>query len=92
LGSEGKRKMRLRRRTNGELFQLYADQLALRHRSHDALKEAHRVVRHFQEFLGEFPPSPELAESFVARFAERKPTTLYRYHSIVTNVLIIDWI
>ena len=42
LGSDGKRKMRLRRKTNHELFQLYEAQLALRHRSRDALEEAKR--------------------------------------------------
>jgi hypothetical protein len=65
LGAEGKRKIRLRRKTNAELFQLYADQLALRHRSKDALDEAKRFLKHFQDFLGEYPPSPELAESFL---------------------------
>jgi hypothetical protein len=48
LGAEGKRKIRLRRKTNTELFHLYGNQLVLRHRSHDALKEAQRVLRHFQ--------------------------------------------
>ena len=87
MGSEGKRKMRLRRKTNHELFQLYEAQLALRHRGRDALEEAKRVLRHFQEYLGEFPPSPELATVFLARFAEHKPTTLYRYHSIIKTFM-----
>jgi len=87
LGSDGKRKMRLRRKTNHELFQLYEAQLALRHRSRDALEEAKRVLRHFQEYPGEFPPSPELATVFLAQFAEHKPTTLYRYHSIIKTFM-----
>jgi len=70
LGSEGKRKMRLRRKTNPELFQLYQAQLALKHRSQDALGEAKRVLGHFQDYLGEFPPSPELATAFLAQFAQ----------------------
>ena len=65
MGTDGKRKMRLRRKTNTELFKLYDDDLALRHRSHDALEEAHRVLKHFQNFLGEYPPSPELATSYL---------------------------
>ncbi len=87
LGAEGKRKIRLRRKTNEELFQLYGAQLALRHRSQDALEEAQRVLGHLGEFLGEYPPSPELAESFLAQFAKHKPTTLYRYHSIVKTFM-----
>jgi integrase/recombinase XerD len=89
LGSEGKRKIRLRRKTNSELFQLYEAQLILRHRSKEALEEAKRVLSHFREYLGEFPPSPELAASFLAQFADRKTTTLYRYHSIIKTFM--EW-
>jgi hypothetical protein len=86
-GTDGRRKIRLRRKTNTELFHLYEDQLALQHRSQKALKEAKRLLGHFQKFLGEFPPAPELAASFLAQFTERKPTILYRYHSIVKTFM-----
>ena len=89
MGSDGKRKMRLRRKTNNEIFLLYNDQLALRHQSKDAREEAKRVLGHFKEFLGEFPPSPEIATSFLAQYADHKPTTLYRYHSIVN--MFMTW-
>jgi len=89
LGSEGKRKIRLRRKTNAELFQLYEAQLVLRHRSKEALQEAKRVLSHFREYLGEFPPSPEIAAAFLAQFADHKTTTLYRYHSIVKTFM--EW-
>jgi integrase len=89
LGADGKRKMRLRRKTNSELFLLYDSQLALRHRSHEALDEAKRLLRHFRKYLGEFPPSPELATVFLAQFSEHAATTLYRYHSIVKGFM--EW-
>jgi len=89
LGSEGKRKIRLHRKTNSELFELYDAQLILRHRSKEALTEAKRVLNHFREYLGEYPPSPELAASFLAQFANNKTTTLYRYHSIVKTFM--EW-
>jgi integrase/recombinase XerD len=88
-GSEGKRKIRLHRKTNTELFQLYEAQLILRHRSQEALEEAKRVLSHFREYLGEFPPSPEIAAAFLAQFADRKTTTLYRYHSIIKTFM--EW-
>jgi integrase len=88
-GSEGKRKIILRLKTNDELFQLYEAQLILRHRSQEALEEAKRVLRHFREYPGELPLSPELAASFPAQFADRKTTTLYRYHSIIKT--FVDW-
>ncbi|MFY9813485.1 MAG: tyrosine-type recombinase/integrase [Dehalococcoidales bacterium] len=89
MGSEGKRKIRLHRKTNGELCELYDAQLILRHRSKEALEEARRVLNHFREYLGETPPSPENAASFLAQFAGRKTTTLYRYHSIVKTFM--EW-
>ena len=89
LGADGRRKIRLRRKTNTELFQLYDAQLTLRHRSEDALAEAKRVLSHFRTYLGAFPPSPEIAVGFLAQFANRKPTTLYRYHSIIKGFM--DW-
>ena len=89
MGSEGKRKIRLHRKTNAELLQLYDAQLILRHRSQEALDEARRVLNHFRDYLGEFPPSPEIAASFLARFADRKTTTLYRYHSIIKTFM--EW-
>ncbi|MBI2935087.1 MAG: tyrosine-type recombinase/integrase [Chloroflexi bacterium] len=87
MGSEGKRKLRLRNKTNQELFGLYEAELALRHRSCDALDEAKRVLGHLAAFLGEYPPSPELATAFLSKFARHKATTLYRYHSIVKTFL-----
>lgn len=45
------------------------------------------MLFHFREYLGEFPPSPETAAAFLAQFADRKPTTLYRYHSIVKTFM-----
>jgi integrase len=45
---------------------------------------------HFQKYLGDFPPSPELAASFLAGFTLRKPTTLYRYNSIIKTFM--EWL
>ncbi|MCL0104940.1 tyrosine-type recombinase/integrase [Dehalococcoidia bacterium] len=87
LGSDGKRKLRLRHKLNSELFELYDAQLILKHRSRPALDEARRVLRHFQDYLGQFPPSPELAAGFLSQFADRKPATLYRYHAIVNGFM-----
>jgi integrase len=87
LGTDGKRKLRLRHKPNGELFTLYDSQLILKHSSHDALDEARRVLGHFKAYLGEYPPTPELAAGFLAQFKDRKPTTLYRYDSILKGFM-----
>ena len=43
---------------------------------------------HFREFLGQFPPSPELAKSFLARYADYNPYTLYRYAQSIIKAFI----
>ena len=40
-------------------------------------------MKHFQGFLGEFPPTPELAASFLAEFARLKSTSVHRYHAVI---------
>ncbi len=85
LGAEGKRALRLRNKTNAELFTLYDAQLVLKHRSKDALGEARRVLGHFAGYLGDYPPSPELATSFLAQFADHKPGTLHVYGTIIKS-------
>ena len=71
--------MELRQKTNNELFSVYEGELVFRHRSTKAIHEAKRVLKHFHNYLGEYPPTPELAKSFLSKFSHRKPTTLARY-------------
>jgi len=73
----------LRQKNNTELLQLYDGELALHHRSSRGIKEAKRVLGHFHEYIGEFPPSPELAKAFLAQFSKHKATTLARYTAIL---------
>ncbi|MFC1980831.1 tyrosine-type recombinase/integrase [Chloroflexota bacterium] len=79
LGNKGRRHLELRQKPNNELFTLYEGELVFRHRSTKAIHEAERVLNHFHNYLGEYPPTPELAKSFLSNFSHRKPTTLARY-------------
>ena len=83
LGSKGRRQLELRQKTNQELFALYEGELAFHHRSARGLHESKRVLKHFHDYLGEYPPTPELAKSFLSPFSDRKPTTLARYAAII---------
>jgi integrase len=83
LGSKGRRQLDLRQKTNQELFVLYDGELVLHHNSKDGLDEAKRILNHFHSHIGEYPPSPELAKSFLSQFRERKPATRARYGAIV---------
>ncbi|MFC1914119.1 tyrosine-type recombinase/integrase [Chloroflexota bacterium] len=75
--------MELRQKTNDELFTLYEGELTFHHRSARGIHEAKRVLNHFHDYLGEFPPTPELAKSFLSQFKDRKPTTIARYAAIL---------
>jgi len=69
----------LRRMTNEGLFQLYDSDLVLRLHSPKNLSDTRKFLARFKQCLGNYPPSPELAKSFLAQYADRKPRTLYRY-------------
>ena len=75
--------MALREKTNQELFSLYEDDLALRLHNAKNLKDTKTLLNHFMEFLGQFPPSPELSKSFLARYAKYNTYTLSRYTQMV---------
>jgi integrase/recombinase XerD len=89
LGSKGRRQLELRQKTNQELFALYEDELVFHHRSARALHESKRILRHFHDYIGEYPPSPELAKSFLAKFITRKPSTIARYGAIIK--VFLNW-
>ena len=81
----------MRRLSNGQLFELYNSDLALRIRNVRNLKYDRALLVKFRDHLGEFPPSPELAKSFLARYTGTKHgtdikypvTTLARYASTI---------
>ena len=69
----------LRRMTNEGLFQFYDSDLVLRLHSPKNLSDTRKFLARFNQYLGSYPPSTDLAKSFLAQYANRKPRTLYRY-------------
>ena len=69
----------LRQMNNEDLFQLYDSDLVLRLHNAKNLSDTRKILAKFKECLGYYPPSPELAKLFLARYTDRKPRTLYRY-------------
>jgi len=64
---------------NEELLKLYDSELILKLHNEKNLRDTRTILTKFKDYLGEFPPTPELAKSFLAQYAIRKPRTLYRY-------------
>jgi integrase len=84
LGEDLKRQLRLRQMTNDELFESYDAELINHHQSAKALNEERRVLGHFKEYLGQWPPSPESAKRFLAQFRELKTWTRYHYTQVIS--------
>jgi site-specific recombinase XerD len=83
LGPEGKRKLRLRNLTNDQLIELYDSELVLRLHNAKNLSDTRKILAYFKDHLGNYPPSAELAKSFLARYANKSARTLYRYTQMV---------
>jgi len=75
----------LRQKTNQELFALYEGGLAFRYRSVRSIHRAKQILRLLHNYLDEYPPTPELAKSFLGTFSNRKPTTIARYAAIIAE-------
>ncbi len=71
--------MQLRQMSNDQLFELYDSDLVLRIHNQQNLRGARRLLAQFQAYLGQWPPSKELAKGFLALYTDRKPLTLYTY-------------
>ncbi|MFC1938284.1 tyrosine-type recombinase/integrase [Chloroflexota bacterium] len=83
LTTDAKRRMRLRNLTNEALFELYDSDLVLRLHNAKNLSDTRTMLGKFKEYLGSFPPSPEIAKGFLSQYADRKPRTLYRYAQMI---------
>jgi len=79
LGPEGRRRLKLRQLNNNELFKLYDSDLALRLHNPKNLEDTRKILSEFKQFLNEQKPSTDLAKSYLSRYTDRKPRTLYRY-------------
>jgi hypothetical protein len=79
LGPEGRRRLELKNLSNDQLFPLYFGDLALRITNGKNLKCIRALLHGFKDFLGEYPPSAELAKGFLAKYTGLSPHTWYNY-------------
>jgi hypothetical protein len=68
---------------NPYLFASYDNELVLRLHNAKNLRDTRTILVHFEKHLGDNPPTAELAKSFLVRFADKQPRTLYRYFQMV---------
>jgi len=78
LGEQGRRKLDNQTKTNKQLFPDYYD-LVEATLSHSYFYESKRLLEKFRVFIGEYPPTTELAVKFLGFYKDRKPNTKARY-------------
>lgn len=83
LGEEGRRRMKNKTKTNDQIFTEYYDLIANTH-TPKSFYEARRLLEKFKAFLGQFPPSIELAVQFLTQYKDLKLNSRARY-SFVLN-------
>ena len=83
LGKQGKRRMQNKTKSNDQVFSDYYD-LISNTNSPKCLYESKRIMEKFRTFMGQFPPSIELAVQFLSRFQDRKLNTRARYLAILS--------
>jgi len=88
LDDKAKRRLSLKRKTNHELFTLYYDHLKVR-LTPGQFDQYTQLLDKFHQFLGEFPPSVELATQFLTQYANRAQATLVRYAGIIRGFM--EW-
>ena len=68
----------LRRMGNDELFELYDSDSLLRLYNVKNLNDTRKIPTKFKDYLGQYPPSAELAKGFLSQYASKMLRTLYR--------------
>ena len=68
MGPEARKKLMLRTKPNPELLRLYDSELVLRLHNAKNLSDTRKMIARFIEYLGNLPPSPEIAKGFLAQY------------------------
>jgi len=88
LDDKAKRRLSLKRKTNHELFALYYDHLQIK-LTPGQFEQYKLVLDKFWQFLGEFPPSAELAAQFLTRYVHHAQATRVRYTGMIRGFM--EW-
>ena len=83
----GRKRMTLRQLPNDKLFSEYDNDLVLRIHNEKNLKWDRWLLAKFQDYIGNYPPTPELAKGFLVQFQDRKPRTRARYTATIKSFM-----
>ncbi len=88
MDDKAKRRLFLKRKTNRELFSLYYDHLKVK-LTPGQYDQYTLLLDKYHQFLGEFPPSVELATQFLTRYTNHAQATLIRYTGMMRGFM--EW-
>ncbi len=88
MDDKAKRRLSLKQKTNSELFELYYDHLKIR-LTPGQFDQYTLLLDEYRQFLGEYPPSVELATQFLTRYVNHAQSTLVRYAGMVRGFM--EW-
>jgi integrase/recombinase XerD len=88
LDDKAKRRLSNRSKTNSGLFTAYYNLLKVK-LTPDVFKQDKRLLDLFHTFLGEYPPSEELALEFLAQYAIRSRETVVKYTGTIRRFM--EW-
>ncbi|MFC2034425.1 hypothetical protein ACFLTT_03385 [Chloroflexota bacterium] len=86
MDDKAKSRLSLKRKTNPELFKLYYDHLKIR-LSPGQFDQYKLLLDKYHHFIGEFPPSVELATQFLTQYVNHAHSTLVRYSGMVSGFM-----
>jgi len=86
LDDNAERRLFLKQKTNHELFELYYDHLKVK-LAPGQFDQYKQLLDKFHQFLGEFPPSVELATKFLARYVNHAQATIVRYTGMMRGFM-----
>ncbi|MFC2035878.1 tyrosine-type recombinase/integrase [Chloroflexota bacterium] len=88
MDDKAKRRLSNKRKSNCELFTFYYDRLKVK-LTLGQFEQYVQLLDKFHQYLGEFPPSVELATQFLGIYTTRAPSTLVRYAGMVRGFM--EW-
>jgi integrase/recombinase XerD len=83
----GRKRMTLRQLPNDKLFSEYDNDLVMRIHNEKNLKSDRWLLAQFQDYIGNYPPTPELAKGFLSKFKDRMPRTRARYTATIKSFM-----
>ena len=87
MGDTARRRLEVINMGNSELFEQYLIEIKLKTRNKRNLISEEKLLKRFQDFLAECPPTKSLAKRFIAGFTNLSAGSVLRYASTIKGFM-----